>query len=181
MTRAQIKNRYFEWLYELVPNDQGFRNCSYTRLLEHLHEVEFKYFMSKDGNRAKDGVNLRYRFTHEVHYNDSVISEHLKYPCSVLEMIVALAIRCEDVMCDPDVGDQTGYWFWIMIKNLGLGDMNDTRYDRIRVDEVIDILLNRKYGRDGAGGLFTIPNCKHDLRIMELWYQMCWYLDGISG
>ena len=33
--------------------------------------------------------------------------------CSVLEMMIALAIRCEEhIMDDPDVGNRTGQWFW---------------------------------------------------------------------
>lgn len=43
-------------------------------------------------------------------------------PCSVLEMIIALAIRLEEhIMDDPDIGNRTGQWFWDMIVSLGLG------------------------------------------------------------
>ena len=39
--------------------------------------------------------------------------------------------------------------------------------------------LNRDYGRDGKGGLFTIEHCRYDMRDIEIWYQANWYLDNI--
>ena len=94
-------------------------------------------------------------------------------------MIVALALRCETIMEDPDYGDRTGKWFWGMIESLGLKSMDDTSFNRDYVDDVIDIFLSRGYGRDGRGGLFTIKHPKRDLRTVEIWYQMNWYLDSI--
>ena len=95
-------------------------------------------------------------------------------------MLIALAIRCEEhIMDDPDIGNRTGQWFGGMIDNLGLGSMYDENFDRDYVDEKIGIFLNRDYERNGKGGLFTVKHCKYDLRTVEIWYQMCWYLDYI--
>ena len=131
-----------------------------------------------DSNRAEDGINLRYRFGYENGYEDFMISACLDdKSCSVLEMLVALAIRCEEhIMEDSDIGDRTGEWFWIMIENLGLRSMNDARFDRAYVDETIDIFLNREYKRNGEGGLFIV-DAQRDLRHVEIWYQMCLYLE----
>ena len=76
-----------------------------------------------DGNRAEDGIDLRYRFGHEQHYSDAMVASFLDdRPCSVLEMMIALSIRCEEhIMDDPDVGNRTGQWFWSMIASLGSG------------------------------------------------------------
>ena len=39
--------------------------------------------------------------------------------CSVLEMMVALAICCEETYMDnPNIGNRTGQWFWNMVKNI---------------------------------------------------------------
>jgi hypothetical protein len=57
--------------------------------------------------------------------------------------------------------------------------MTDGHYDEIYVTEVIDRFINRKYEPNGKGGLFTIRNVKEDLRDVEIWYQMCWYLNSI--
>ena len=82
-------------------------------------------------------------------------------------------------MDDPGVGDRTGQWFWGMIVNLGLGSMTDGRYDRRFVEGVLNRFLNREYEPDGRGGLFRIKHCNRDLRTVEIWYQLCWYLDSI--
>ena len=178
--RYRIREEYFDWLYELVCKQRYSNRISYKKLLTHLHNTVFRYSILKDQNRAEDGICLRYRFTDE-YYSIKDAEKYLKGPCSVLEMMVALAVRCEEnIMDDPNIGDRTGQWFWEMIGNLGLGSMNDTRFDIIYVDEVISKFLDRKYSPDGRGGLFTIKNCDCDLRKVEIWYQLCWYLDSIT-
>ena len=174
--RNNILEEYFEWLYDLVSKD---RNIAYRRLLTYLSNTPFIYSLQKDENRAKDGLDLRLRFGFEIGELEDVTS-YIKEPCSVLEMMVALAIRCEEsIMDDPDIGDRTSQWFWNMIVNLGLGSMSDDRFDSDFVNYVIDRFLNREYEPDGRGGLFTIRNCEYDLRTVEIWHQLCWYLDSI--
>ena len=36
--------------------------------------------------------------------------------------------------------------------------------------------LERRYRRDGRGGLFYVKGCKKDLRSIEIWYQMNLYM-----
>lgn len=181
MTKNELNKEYFEWMYQLVCNERYPKRISYRKLLTHLHDIEFTYIIGMDGNRAEDGIDLRYRFGYERQYSRSMIATYLDdRPCSVLEMLTALAIRCEEhIMDDPDIGNRTGQWFWNMISNLGLSSLNDTRFDSEYLNRVITRFLNREYKRNGEGGLFTVKNCKHDLRTVEIWYQMCWYLDDI--
>lgn len=95
-----------------------------------------------------------------------------------MEMLLALAIRLEEhIMSDPERGDRTRIWFWTMLSNLELDDMIDSRFDANHVENAIQKLLNREYGRDGKGGLFRIKHCKYDLRNVEIWYA--W--NGITG
>lgn len=178
MTRDDVINEYFNWMYDLVC---GHKRVSYRKLMSRLHDIEFTYTIPMDGNRAEDGINLRYRFGQECEYDDFIIAAYLDdKPCSVLEMIVALAIRLEEhFMDDPDVGNRVSQWFWEMIDSLGLSRMNDSRFDMKEVDDIIDIFLNREYKRNGEGGLFTIEHCDRDLRSVEIWYQMCWYLNSV--
>ena len=167
---------YFEWMYNIVCGDRFPKSISYRKLLKHLHDTEFIFFISRDANRAEDGVNLRYRFAYETGYPEVFLGG----PCSVLEMIIALAIRIEEtIMDDPVVGNRTGQWVWGMINNLELGHMDDARYNGSYVEDILIRFLNRYYEPDGRGGLFTIKNCRDDLRDVELWYQACWYLDTI--
>lgn len=176
MTKNELNDSYFDWMYRLV-----CRGPRYRKLLRQLHSTDFTYILPMDGNRAEDGVDLRYRFGYENAYDDRIVASCLDdRPCSVLEMMVALAVRCEEhIMDDPDIGNRTGEWFWTMMDNLGLSNMTDNRYDPIMVEEIIQVLLNREYGPDGDGGMFTVRNCARDMRSTEIWYQMCLYLDEI--
>lgn len=179
MTRDELNNEYFEWMYRLVC---GRKRLSYRKLFQYLHSVDFYYTNPMDGNRAEDGVDLRYRFGYEFSYEGPMIASYLDdRQCSVLEMMVALAIRCEEhIMDDPEVGNRTYQWFWTMISSLGLSRMSDSRYDEERVCNIIGRFLNREYGRNGEGGLFTLKHSRRDLRTVEIWYQMCWYLSELE-
>lgn len=175
----QISNEYFEWMSNLVCSDRYSKTISYRKLLMHLHNTEFTYIIPRDENRADDGITLRYRFAYEYAGIEDA-ERYLEGPCSVLEMMIALSIRCEEsIMDDPKVGDRTGQWFWGMVTNLGLGSMTDDRFDRGFVEDVLTRFLNRKYEPDGEGGLFRIRHYDRDLRKAEIWYQLCWYLDSI--
>lgn len=170
-----MRDQYFEWLYDLVCDGRYSKENSYRKLLMHLHNTEFVYFIPKDENRAMDGIDLR-----EVFAGEQDADLYLGGPCSVLEMMIALAIRCEDdYMDDARVGNRTKQWFWKMISSLGLGSMLDERYDKLYVMDVVERFLDREYDPDGRGGLFTIDDCDCDLRDVEIWTQLCWYLDSI--
>ena len=183
MTREHICNEYFNWLYNLVGGEKRPKQVSYRKLLRHLHDTEFRYVIAKDKNRAKDGEDLRYRFALARYYDvdpDYITDLLDDRACSVLEMMVALASRCEETMDDPGMGDRTGQWFWGMIVSLGLGSMTDDLYDDEYVGQVLDRFMDRQYEPNGKGGLFTIRNFDRDLRTVEIWYQLCWYLDSIT-
>lgn len=178
-----IDEEYFEWLLMLVCNRRFGKGISYRRLLRRLYDTEFTYTIKRDQNRAEDGIELRRRFILMNGYEDwqETVLEALDGPCSVLEMMIALAIRCEEnIMDDPNVGDRTKQWFWGMITNLGLGFSTDDQFDVGIVDAKIQRFLDRKYEPDGSGGLFTVRRCEYDLRTVEIWYQLCWYLDTIT-
>lgn len=178
MFRDQIINDYFEWLWNFTKCRGHSQN---RKIITLLHNIDFRYSIPMDANREEDGIDLRYRFITEVGIpkNYQEVYAYLDGPCSVLEMMIALAIRCEEsIMDDPDIGDRTSEWFWLMMKNLGLDYMSDRKFDRDIAEEKISIFLDRKYKRNGEGGLFVV-NGRRDLRKVEIWYQMCWYLDTI--
>lgn len=181
--RIEICEEYFGWLYDLVCGNRYSQQISYRKLLTHLHDTEFRYYLPKDENRAYDGTDLRWRYIQEIDCEDNYkeIMAELDKPCSVLEMMIALALRCEEtIMDDPRIGDRTRQWFWDMVTSLGLGSMLDDRYDPDYVDSVMDRFLDRNYEPNGKGGLFTIRRCEYDLRTVEIWRQLLWYLDSIS-
>lgn len=175
----KISDEYFEWLFNLVCEQRYFRPI-YRKLLMRLHDTEFTYSIPRDRNRAEDGEDLRYRFALTKGYDVAATLADLGMPCSVLEMMAALAIRCEEQIADdPRYGNRMGQWFWKMVVNLGLGPMTDEMFDRDYVDQVLQTFLERRYKPDGQGGLFRIRDCNVDLRNVEIWHQLCWYLDTI--
>ena len=181
MTESELRHLYFEWMYRLVCDDSyasSGRN-SYRRLLEFLFEEDFKYFdkPEMDENRAYDGYDLRYRFAYENRIPYSFIAKNLDVrPCSMLEMMIGVAIRCEDIAADDNEGDRVGQWFWEMLQSLGLSGMNDERFDRERALDILDRFSRNDYERNGAGGLFTIQDDRFDAREHEIRWQMCQYL-----
>lgn len=175
----RINDEYFDWLCDQVDIKRFSRDVSYRKLLAHLHNIEFTWTLAMDENRAHDGIQLRRRFALRRH--DAELENYISGPCSVLEMMAGLAIRCEEsIMDDAAMGDRTGQWFWGMIHNLGLTPMTDPKFDSDFVDDVIYRLLNREYAPDGRGGLFTIRHCTQDLRTVEIWCQLSWYLGSIA-
>lgn len=177
MSKDEVINRYFQWLIDIV--DVNGR-VSYRKLLMHLHRTPFTHEY-KDSSRASDGENLRYRFYNEVPGITRSNLLFLNESCSVLEMMIALAVRCEEsIMDDPKYGNRTKQWFWQMMNSLGLNGMSDDCFDRDECQMIIDRFLDRKYSPDGKGGLFTIRGCGKDLRKYDIWTQLCWYLDSIS-
>lgn len=180
ITQESLINEYFRWLCGFVVGKPFSKSSSYRKLLRYLFTVEFTYTIGMDGNRAEDGTDLRYRFADESDYVYPVIAAYLDdYPCTVLEMMIALSIRCEEhIMEDPDIGDRTGQWFWNMIVSLGLGGMTDPKFDEEKADQIMATFLNREYARDGKGSLFTVSNSRVDMRTTEIWYQMHLYLEA---
>lgn len=179
---VEIKVDYFYWLLSKIGYNRFSYRTSYMKLLRRLHETRFIWSVKNDANRAAEGKELRHRYalSLESDQDEDYILYILDGPCSVLEMMAALAIACEEsIMDDPDKGNRTGQWFWGMVNNLGLGAMNDEVYDEDEVDGILNRFLNRQYEPTGEGGLFKIRGCKEDLRKVEIWYQMCWYLDTL--
>lgn len=173
--RQDIERDYFEWLCEIIRSDG-----SYQKVLWHLFKhIRFVALIERDENRASDGINMRYKFARESGYSYAALCDALDdRDCSMLEMMVALAVRCEDnLMHDFSLGDRTYIWFWDMMRSLGLDEYDDYRYSNFEVDKICQAFMDRKYSSDGNGSLFYIPNCDRDLRTVEIWYQMCWYLN----
>lgn len=179
--RDELNCEYFDWMYRLVCGEQTLKHVSYRKLLLYLHSRDFAFSIAMDGNRAEDGTDLRYRFGYERGLEGPVIASCLDdRPCSILEMMLALSIRCEEhIMDNPEIGDRTGQWFWNMVDNLGLASMTDEKFDVKRTGQIIDRFLDRDYERDGKGGLFTVKHARYDMRTTEIWYQAMWYFDEV--
>lgn len=168
-----VLDDYFDWLYYKATN--GKRSKSYRKLLRALHEIEFEYILDRDANRATDGVNLRWYYVDDGGQDDIL---DWKEPCTVLEMMVALCMHMEIIMGEDECYSLS-HWFAMMLDNLNLGDMYDNRFNREYMYERVYIFMNREYDPDGFGNIIYIPECRDDLRDVEIWYHMCWYLDSV--
>lgn len=171
----RLTEEYFNWLRRFICDRRYLGRKSYRKLSRLLFDTEFFYKIDLDENRLKDGLELRERFANECGFQYPVIEQ----PCSVLEMMAALAIRCEEhIMDNPDIGNRTGKWFFDMLKNLGLDGMTDENFDSQYAKGVLNRFLNRKYKRNGEGSLFPVRHGRVDMRSVEIWYQAMWYLDN---
>lgn len=172
-------DNYYKWLIDMIKCESISVN-NYSKLLFHLYNIEFIPIMELDENRALDGINLRYRYCDDIGINENIIDSMLKNRgCSILEMMIALSLRCEeDIMGDPN-DIKVSKWFWIMINNLGFTNMTNANFDKQYVDLIIDNFIKRKYKCNGENGGLFIVNNGNDLTKIEIWYQMCWYLNSI--
>lgn len=179
MTKNELKRKYFDWMTRLVSD--GPTNDFYN-LMAYLHTIEFKYILERDENRMQDGIELRYRFAYANEVDPYLIDEYLfSEGCSVFEMMVALANKCEEsIMDNPEFGNRQYRWFLAMIDSLGLSDVHDyDMFDYVLVNNIIEKFLNREYSENGKGGLYTVSKPPKDMRDVEIWYQMCWYIDEL--
>lgn len=170
-----LDEAYFVWLYSQIGSVEK-RNLSrtYWKLLRLLYRKEFSWddeTMEKDGNRAQDGKDLRRRFLEETDVvNDE--SGWLEMGCSMLELLIGLALRLEFTS-----GSDRAVWFWEMIANLGLTECTDADPpDEHIIEHVLNKVIDRDYLPNGAGGLFPLNTDNVDQRGVELWYQANAYL-----
>ena len=170
-----LSNRYFTWLTSKIKN-QDMKH--HTQLLNHLSRINFGYLMERDDNRFYDGIELRYHFGDEEGIHQAQIATELDVkPCSMLEMMVALSIRLENIMSNDKYGDRVPTWFWTMIKNMVLYQFTDAVYNIDRVEMIIDKFINRDYQPNGKGGLFITDRKNIDMRGTEIWYQAMIFLE----
>ena len=172
----EILNDYFEWLYSIVKRDRVTKR-SYRKLLSFLHSEKFIYIDEYDSNRAADGEQLRWRYVYEAKGCEDILD--WEEPCTVLEMLIALSFQMENIMEGSDADYSVGYWFWMMLTNLELDKMIDSYFFKLEAYEKIHTFMHRDYEPNGIGNIFVIDNCRTDLRDIEIWWQMCWYLDSI--
>ena len=118
MTR-KANDVYFGILCDLIGMKGPVEDCQYFELLYQLYRTEFYSIVPNDDNRALDGVKLR----------DKYGFPKVDVPCNLFEMLVALAIRCdEDILYNPEYGDRSKDWFWMMMTNIGLNKFRDRSF-----------------------------------------------------
>ena len=164
-----LRNEYFEWLFNLSFNS----DTRYKRLAGYLMDIDYYYILEMDANRYERGISLRYRFGYENEIPQQVIATELdNKPCSVLEMMTSLALSIEEEIMSNLEENDTHRWFFMMIKNLGLDNLY---YAKDEVEKIVDIWLSREHQPNGYGTPFPTRR-QVDMRTIETWKQMIWYV-----
>lgn len=173
-------DEYFDWLLDLVRVRE--QTLHWYEVLWVLANTDFVAFHPMDENRIGDAIDLRMEFWDgfNVAGLDNAIGRE---PVSILEVLIALARRGErDVMHDPELGDRSPKWFWIMIYNLGLDEFAhygalDSRRNREKLDEILRNFVERRYDRAGHGAIFQARSPSVNMKKEELWSQMNYFFD----
>ena len=158
-----MNDRYFDWLIDLVNADDILRLCTI------LDTINYHWSILLDENRMYDAFSLRELYLDDTGRN----SGRNNTGCSLFEMLVALAHRCDvDIMYDYTVGHRYGLWFHLFLESL-FSQYADNFAD-LSEEEIIDIcekFLSRDYERDGSGGMFPVSDHR-DQRKVQIWMQM---------
>lgn len=167
MANPAVDNAYCDWLYRKV-GVYG-TDPDVDLVLDILSGTDFIWSVANDDNRAADGLVLRSTFMDDENWNSRPFDDS---PCTVLEMLIALANRIDnDIMWDGE-NDNTEKWFWEMVENLHM-DWHNSKDIRIKINN----FLNRRYDVNGVGGIFPLKqNTYQDQREIEIWYQAQSYL-----
>lgn len=180
----RIKNAYFKWLCNLVKDGKPDPDQTYAYLLSALYNRDFYGLVGNDEDRGDHGVMLRFLWYESVKsrglYDEDVVDAVLDGPCRFLEMMIGLCIKMEDMSAGFVENDSIGYWFWRIIDNMDLAYLSDDRYiecsGTAKVDESVEMVLDRSYDFSGKGGMFPLKKPEKDQRTVEIWYQLSAYL-----
>lgn len=174
---------YFEWLKAQV--DPFVGRGQHEFLFSTLHEVSFYALIPLDKNRASDGLVLReeyYGYVPPDPYfpNMHSVGNTFDTECSFFEFLIALSRKMNFIYAEI-VEDRTIDLFWEVLANMGIDfdetiDMNWDYRTKDYILNCIHTVLERKFKRDGRGGLFPIENSSTDQRNQEIWYQMNSYI-----
>jgi hypothetical protein len=179
--REGMKNRYFDFLCSIVGVEHN--GNKFVELLWQLHGMVFYALVPNDANRGVDGEQLRDKYIDEVgpQGSSSLPGTGGHGQCTVLEMMIALAYRIEFDMSGSQWDRSVAEWFWLLVENLGLTWAEDGSYAHdetpVEVGNIVSTMLDRRYKRNGRGGLFPLKTAKMDQRKVELWYQMNYWLN----
>ena len=154
---------YYIWITELVNLDS---HRGYSKLVSFLFDTEFFWEVALDRNRAGDGKELRFDWVMWSDYHDD--DSWVDTPCSVLEMLIALARRIRvDIMPDYDI--ELADWFWKIISNMGLDRYDNSHFNS---DEICEKLCYFSEKKQHKMLIFNTKTEKSELESMDIWNQM---------
>lgn len=175
MTLERFMRGYSRWLVDMLGMED------HEMLFGILYDTEFTWKIDRDENRATDGVYMRDRYSYET--GEYLPDSWRDWPCSLAEMLASLAFTMEEsFLYDPDGETGCDKWMQEMLENCGLWKLDDRTFEAHpaysfnAVEDIVETVLDRKYGYSGDGGLFPLSNPDEDQRDVEIWYQMNAYI-----
>ena len=166
---------YTFWLLSSLMCDEDDNTYYFLALV--LNSIEFYYTMPEDENRALDGISLRKSYSNNT---EDDIFEVMSCGCTALELLVALSMHMNQITYYP--GDNESAWFWIMLENLDI-KISDKDWPKQGSLDIIKSNLSRwfdrKFTKKGKGSPFPMKKCQEDLRHVNMWDHMQWYIGEI--
>ena len=160
---------YTNWMMRKI----NFYDPNYTILIDFLNKIPFIWTIEMDQNRASDGLYLR-----KMYYEDRYFDENFMFgrDVSVLEVLVALAIRMDNEYVGDPGEPNPGIIFLEFLENLGLDSCVNANFSCEKCEKIIEIWLKRRFNSRGIGSIFPIKKPKRDQRRIEIWSQMQEYI-----
>lgn len=171
-----IYEEYFNWLIYSLNLNPEYMN-SHFALFKELHNIAYEYRNIMDENRYRDGIELRYHFGGETGLSYGDIEYELDIcECTVLEMIVALILKLDNMITYEPKDPFKATLFYNMMRSLGLESQVNWSFDADYVRSTVESWMHGMYEYNGKGGLITLKYPKSDLRSVDYWTQVMWYI-----
>lgn len=168
---------YGSLIEDLHSNSWGYnQNDEFSTFLAFLFDVEFRPMHHMDSIRVEKISDMRDEYRYE---RGAWASSSEEFPpfATVLELLVSLSRSMEDVMSNHLYGDRTPNWFWMMIDNLGLTNMDNEHFDQEYVVKVLERWLKREFESDGIGSPFPLKHPPCDMTGVDIWRAFGWYMN----
>ena len=168
----RLEKLYLNWLLDAVTTKAEQK--TWNKVFVTLYSTDFVSYDEFDDNLKENASGLRedfYNFSKTACKLIDIYGE-IDTETSILEIMVYLATRIENtIMSNNEYGDRTGMWFWYMMESLDIIQYNDDRFEESEVIQRLDNFVERRYEKNGFGGLFTLEDRKIDARKTNIWQQ----------
>lgn len=186
-----MRHEYFEWLVSKVTSPAVPDDAQARIVLQVLRDIRIQGLpMDDDAPRLEDGKQLRTNFMDDTGMAAHSYKEALEPEsgfCTVLELLVALSMRMDDIMRDPlDPCSSVPSCFWGMVSTMVGQPFYPCSYwafsanasSAVVVAESSMKFLGRQYDPTGHNGNIFIDMSGIDLRAIDIWAQACRFMSA---
>lgn len=182
--RRSLPAKWVEWLLSNVDYVNRYAyGLHIHKVVSALADISFEPMIQEDVGEVQNVLTMRgYWLEDQGRFDDSAQVYGYFGDVTVLEILICLAMRMEEIMLDDSYGDRTGQWFFTMLHNLGLLDeqFRDENLKGEKTPDILRMVYEQVRGfltRDTVGKYpFNLPNREEERR-MSLWMQANAYLN----